>query len=111
MTAVEGHVIVDTLAGSATVTVHRRIGPYCYELGTVLLDPDQVLELATTLTRAAVPPPPTTRRLQVRTSGGVWTVVCPECVELPGTWHDHQLALKAARWHIETEHALEGRVA
>ena len=104
------HLIVDTLAGSATVSVHVLRPTSCVLVGQMTLDPDQVLELATVLVDASVPPPPVVeRRVLVRRSRTreCWVVQCPECFSVPGTWTDQPSALAAAWIHLDVEHADE----
>src|SRR6476620_9476700 len=84
------HLVVDTLAGSASISVHVRgianiVG--CATLGIVTLDPDQVLELAHVLTQASIPAPPVVpQRVKVSRSGinRGWVVQCPRCFTVPG---------------------------
>lgn len=105
------HLVVDTLAGSATVSMRKHVAwagqSYCVEVGSVLLDPAEVLELATRLTRAAVPDlPQLKRRLLIRQRpDGKWFVVCPECFPLDRAWHDQPAALAGAFAHLEAEHS------
>jgi hypothetical protein len=106
------HLVVDTLAGSATVSVHALLPGLreCALVGTVTVDPVQVLELARVLVDASVPAPPVVeRRVLVRRSPvrESWVVMCPECFTVPGSWTDQPSALAAAWAHLEVEHAGE----
>lgn len=107
---VRGHVVVTALAGRASLTVHQHAGPFCLPVLSVALEPDEVLQLASELTQAAVPAPPVVRRrLKVRMNrhSGLWGIDCPECLPLPGLWIDQRSALAAANDHLESEHASE----
>jgi hypothetical protein len=108
---IDGHLVVTTLAGNATVTVHRHLGPFCIPLLSMVLDPADVLRLADELTQASVPPPPVVkRRIKVRLIDkplGTWGFDCPECFGTAGSWMDQQGALAAAYRHISREHASE----
>lgn len=103
------HIVVGTLAGSATLSIHKDTGAYCVPVFTALLDPADVLALATKLTAASVPPPPVLkRRVYIRRCGtNRWMVQCPECFPLPGAYQDHPSALADAYRHIAAEHASE----
>lgn len=100
----QGHVDVETLAGSATLAVHQHDGAYCVLVGIAVLDPAMVLALATELTRASVPPAPVRpRRVHVFREGDAWSVECPDCPPpfRSETWfgamwmaHDH-----LTQWH------------
>lgn len=104
----DAHAALDTIGGTATLTVHKHLGPYCLQVASFVLDPDQVLELATELTRASVPPPPVVRRrLRVEREGAGWVVKCPECLPLGGTYINQESALTGAERHLRNEHASE----
>lgn len=96
--------------GHLVVTVHLRTPFGCEPIVTAVLDPDDVLDLATTLTAASVPPPPVVRR-RVRVErtrlAGTWKVRCPECFPLPGAYFNHSSAIAGAYRHLATEHATE----
>lgn len=111
---IQGHVVVTTLAGNASLTVHQHAGPFCLPVLSMVLDPADVLRLADELTRASVPEPPVVRRrLQVRQNprSRLWGIDCPECLPLPGLWIDQTSALAAANQHLADEHASERRAS
>ena len=108
------HVVVDDLAGSVTLAVHKNVGPYCLPVLNIVLDPDQVLDLATRLTRAAVPPPPVVTRpaqldrVWVQKVQGTWRVGCPCCLEvLHPDCSDLATACDFARAHAVLVHAAD----
>ena len=105
------HIIVDTLAGHATLTAHKAVhlpgrGLVCIPLASVILDPPQVLALATKLTVAAIPDPPVIRRrITVRRRGAhLWGFDCPECLPIRAAWHTQSAAHAAARRHLAVDH-------
>lgn len=104
------HLVVTTLAGRASLTVHRRSGEHCIPVSSMVLEPDEVLALATALTRASVPEPPVVaKRIEIRRDedSGLWRFECPECFPVEGTFFDQPAALEAAYRHIGRDHAEE----
>lgn len=108
---VEGHVVLTTLAGRASLSVHRKVDGLCEPICSVMLEPSDVLDLATRLTQASVPAPPVVQqRIEVRRDDdalALWRFECPECFPVAGRFMGQPDALAAAYRHLEVEHASE----
>lgn len=97
------HLIVGTLAGSASITVHKFLGPQfgCLNVGTVVLDPDEAHALA----EALHPSPDARQRVRIRhTPTGLWGVTCPACDDLYVTFLGWAGAIAAADVHLQARH-------
>lgn len=101
LTEFDGHATVSTLAGSASLTIRRHIGPLCLPVLTLLLDPDDVRRMHDELGAALRPPK---LRVEQDRRTGTWRITCPMHPDLPGRWTHQAGAMHAAGNHLHYSH-------
>lgn len=98
-----GHANVTTLAGSASLTIHRHIGPLCIPFMTLLLDPAEVAAMHAELGKALAPARPR-MRVEQDPRNGLWRIDCPMHPDLPGRWIHQAGAMAGAYNHLHYSH-------
>lgn len=100
----DGHAVVSTLAGSASLTIRRHVGALCLPILTLLLDPDDVQRMHDELAQALADQPRPKVRVHQDRRNGTWRITCPIHPDLPGRWTHQAGAMHAAGNHLHYSH-------